>query len=217
MRSPSRPEADGRPVPGGTAARRVLVLTGTCGSGKSTVSNLLSEAGWSRVGEDESWTRLFGRDRGLFGSAEHRAKRRQVHEAVFDRVAGALEAGLNVVIDATVHEAPPEAFLEYRAFFERRGIEWELRVLHPRLEVAVERDAARRQWTVGPERVALLHAKFTGLVFAPEWFLDTSEQSPSETASLLWSHDPGIRVPRRRTSVHGRRARFSARDPGGGG
>jgi predicted kinase len=167
--------------------RRVLVLTGTCGAGKSTVSTLLSEAGWARVCEDEIWATLFDKNRGPFGSDEHRAKRRQVHDVVFRRVTTALEADRDVVIDATVHEAPPEAFLEYRTFFERRGVGWEVRVLHPKLEVAVARDAARRS-SVGAKRVASLRAKFTGIVFPREWFLDTSEQSASETAALLRSN-----------------------------
>ncbi|HEY8021733.1 MAG TPA: hypothetical protein VIH93_11560, partial [Thermoanaerobaculia bacterium] len=91
----------------------------------------------------------------------------------------------HVVIDATVHEAPPEAFHEYRAFFESNGIDWEIRVVHPRLEVAVARDAQRKAWTVGAERVAILRAKFTGMTFASEWFLDTSDDTPERTVHRL--------------------------------
>ena len=168
----------GRDVP------EVLLVTGTCGSGKSTVSALLEKRGWNRVSEDDIWPALFGKDRGPFGSAEHRAKRRRVHDVVFERVSASLANGQRVVIDATVHEAPPEAYEEYRTFFEERRIVWELRILHPTLEVAVKRDA-RRGGSLGADRVARLHAKFSGSTFPAPWFLDTSNQTPEETVDAL--------------------------------
>lgn len=161
---------------------RVLILTGTCGSGKSTVAELLAlREGWERISEDEIWHRRFGRDRGAFGSSEHRRKRRLVHGDVFASVRGALARGRPVVIDATVHESPPESFREYRAFFARNHIAWRLCVLHPRVEVSMARDSSRGGWNAGPERVASLHAKFTGATFPPEAFLDTSLDTPEET------------------------------------
>jgi predicted kinase len=163
----------------------VLLLTGTCGSGKSTIAALLANQGWTRISEDDIWPGLFGKNRGGFGSAEHRRKRRQVHELVFEKVRSALAEGRSVVIDATVHEAPPEAYEEYRAFFHGLGVPWRLRVLHPALEVAVARDAGRSSGALGSERVAQLRAKFTGLVFPAQWYVDTSGQSPSETAEAL--------------------------------
>jgi len=163
----------------------VLLLTGTCGSGKSTISALLAERGWTRISEDDIWPRLFGKERGPFGSAEHRAKRQAVHEVVFAGVRGALAQGQQVVIDATIHEAPPEAFEEYRAFLEGTGTRWQVRVLHPALGVAVARDAGRLSGSLGAERVARLHAKFTGRVFEPQWFLDTSAHTPEQTVAAL--------------------------------
>ncbi len=164
---------------------KVLLLTGTCGSGKSTVASLLARRGWDHISEDEIWPRLFGRNRGSFGSAEHRAKRRRVHDLVFQRLSASVVAGREVVIDATVHEAPPEAFEEYLRFFEEHRIDWWLRVLHPSVEVSIARDAGRGRGSLGAERVAALHAKFTGLVFARDWFLDTSAQTPEDTLRVL--------------------------------
>ena len=164
----------------------VLLLTGTCGSGKTTVSTLLGKLpGWERVGEDEIWLRLHGRDRGPFGSDEHRRKRAAVHEVVHAAILAALARGHCAVLDATVHESPPEAYVEYRDFFERSGIRWTLRVLHPRLEVAVHRAATRGGWRADAGRVASLRAKFTATVFPPEWFLDTSDEKPEQTAARL--------------------------------
>jgi predicted kinase len=164
---------------------RVLLLTGTCGSGKTTVSALLEQRGWRRISEDDIWSARFGKDRGAFGSDEHRCKRRQVHEAVRAAVRAALAAGRDAVIDATVHESPPEAFEEYRDFFAAHGISWALRVLQPRLEVAVARDAARASWTLGARRVGELRAKFTGAVFGAECFVDNSDETAHETADRM--------------------------------
>jgi predicted kinase len=167
-----------------TPTPTVLILTGTCGSGKSTIATLLADRGWACVREDDIWPRLFDKNRGPFGSNEHRAKRRQVQGIVFRTVHAALDLGQNVVIDATVHETPPEAFTEYREYLDRHGITWCLRVLHPMVRVAIARDAGRRR-PLGALRVADLHAKFTGRVFPSSWCLDTSTQTPAETLVTL--------------------------------
>ena len=91
----------------------------------------------------------------------------------------------SVVVDATVHESPPEAYLEYRSWFEEQGIPWSLRVLHPALGVAIDRDVRREGWHAGRERVSSLYAKFTGSVFDPECFVDTSHDTPEETVRRL--------------------------------
>ena len=145
----------------------------------------LGAAGWFRISEDDFWHEQFGRKRGPFGSGEHRRKRQQVHQTVFAAVIHALQGRHLVVIDATVHESPPEAFLEYRAWFEGQHIPWSLRALHPTLEVAISRDARREGWHAGRERVSSLHAKFTGTVFGPEWFVDTSHDTPKDTLRRL--------------------------------
>ena len=161
----------------------VLILTGTCGSGKTTVSALLHNSyGWERISEDDIWYSLYGKDRGPFRSAEHQSKRTLVHEIVLAGVLEAQKKDQQVVIDATVHESPPEAYQEYLQVFEQHGIQWRLLVLQPRLAVAIARDSQRSGWVAGPERVKQLRAKFTGKVFPAEWFLDTSDESPEETA-----------------------------------
>jgi predicted kinase len=165
---------------------KVMVLTGTCGSGKSTVAGLLAlRAGWRRISEDEIWPRRFGKDRGVFGTPEHRAKRAVVQQEVVERVLAALRASENAVVDATIHEAPPEALEEYRAMFAEAGIQWRLWVLHPRVEVAVARDSGRGRGSLGAAMVTSLFDKFTGGVIPPAYFLDTSAESPEATVERV--------------------------------
>ncbi len=164
----------------------VLLLTGPAGRGKTTVSQRIAEtAGWSRVSEDEIWPALFGKDRGAIGSDEHRRKRAAVHARVFDRVLHSIAAGREVVIDATVHEAPPESFQEYGSFFTAHAVRWCVRVLVPRVEVAIARDAARQCWHLGAANVTRLHAKFTGRVFGVEAVIDNSDETADETAARV--------------------------------
>ena len=165
---------------------KVLLITGPAGSGKTTISRIFAERfGWSRVAEDDVWPALFGKNRGTIGSDEHRRKRAEVHEQVFAQLLAARRGGRDVVIEATVHESPPESFAEYRDFFSAHGIEWYLRVLYPRVEVAVARDATRHSWHLGAESVAELHAKFTGTLFPIETYMDNSDESAEMTAARV--------------------------------
>ncbi len=165
---------------------RVLLLTGTCGSGKSTVAQCLAERhGWVRVSEDEVWRAHFHRRRGEPGSAEHRRRRGIVRSEVLSRVRAVVGAGRDVVVDATVHEATPDSLGDYAQLFERAGLGWSIRVLHPRLDVAVARDAQRADWRAGAAGVAGLWRKFTGRRFGAEVFLDTSDDTPEESAARV--------------------------------
>ena len=169
-----------------TQPRKVLLLTGTCGSGKSTVADLIAlQAGWQRISEDEIWRRHFGKERGAFGTNEYRRRRAVVHQQVLDRTRAALAGGYSVVVDATIHETPPEALEEYRTMFAEAGISWSLCVLHPRLEIAIARDADRVDGSLGAARVASLFAKFTRRIIPADCFLDTSDESPDVTVSRI--------------------------------
>jgi hypothetical protein len=114
-----------------------------------------------------------------------------VQDLICARIPPALTAGLNVVLDATVHEAPPEAYFEYQRRFRALEVRWTLRILHPSLEVAIARDAQRPGWRAGSERVTSLHAKFSGATFPTTWFLDTSRDSIPETVARLLSLSVG--------------------------
>ncbi len=62
---------------------------------------------------------------------------------------------------------------------------WSVRVLHPRLEVAVARDAQRPDWRAGAAGVESLWRKYTGERFGREAFLDTSNDTPEESAGRV--------------------------------
>jgi predicted kinase len=161
---------------------KVLLLTGTCGSGKTTIANLLAKhAGWRHISEDNIWHSLFGKNRDQFLSDEHRLKRRQMHALVLKEVLHSLQSGRDIVIDATVHESPPEAYREYQRMLEAHSVEWTIRVLHPRTEVAVARDASRTCWSVGEKAVKELREKFNKSVLPAGCFVDNSDETAEQT------------------------------------
>ena len=69
--------------------------------------------------------------------------------------------------------------------FSHAGIDWHLCVLHPRVDVAIARDAGRGYGSVGAVQVAALHSKFTGRVIPAECFLDTSAEPPEVTVERV--------------------------------
>ncbi len=153
----------------------VLILTGTCGSGKTTISMLLAkDFGWQRIAEDDIGRPIWEEPRPLpNGGAPTQASSSSC--GCICRYSRGRRAHQNVVVDATVHEMPPAAYLEYKAFFDTHTIAWRLCILHPRVEVAIARDSQRFDWVAGGQRVRV-RAKFTGAVFAHEWFIDNSKR-----------------------------------------
>lgn len=163
----------------------VLVLSGACGSGKSTIARLLAEQhGWFRVSEDDVWESVFQNDRDRIGTTEHLRRRAVVRMKVVGSVGEAVITS-NVVVDATVHDTDPTSVREYQTMFQAAGVPWQIRVLHPRLEVVVERDAMRSVRTLGAERVERLWRKFSGGLLDSRVFLDSSEEGPQDTASRV--------------------------------
>ena len=161
---------------------KTIILTGTCGSGKTTISKLLaSKLDWIRISEDDIWKQCFGKDRGIFGSDEHRKKRQFVHNIVFNEILVFTKEGKFIVIDGTVHESPPEAYDDYCQFFQIHRISWQLFILHPTLNIAIQRDSQRVDWVAGLKRVEQLYLKFNGLIFPKECFIDNSYETPIQT------------------------------------
>ena len=164
----------------------VLILTGTCGSGKTTISKLLViKNGWKRISEDDIWEKNYGKNRGIFGTDEHRKKRYSIHVIVLSEILSIKNEKQNIVLDATVHELPPEAYNEYKELFKKHNIKWDICVLHPRLEVAIKRDSQRIDWVAGSERVKNLRLKFNGKVFPEECFVDNSDDTPFQTLEKI--------------------------------
>ena len=113
------------------------------------------------------------KDRGVFATPEH-SSRRGCSRKVLGTRPGIARCRIQRGRQRDISRAPPEALEEYRTLFAQAGIRWHLCVLHPRLEVAVARDASRACGSLEAARVASPFAKFTGRAISPGCFLDTS-------------------------------------------
>ncbi len=57
--------------------------------------------------------------------------------------------------------------------------------IHPRLKIAIKRDSERKDWVAGSERVESLRAKFNGMVFPKECYIDNSDETPDQTMKRI--------------------------------
>lgn len=167
------------PVPHPPTAR-VLLLSGTCASGKSTVSYLLSERyGLAQI--DGDWILdLRRRELGRKVSLE------ETHESMLAMAVGMVALGRSAVI---AHVILPQALAWYRAHLAARRIVHRAVVLMPPMDTLLERNRTRDCWPQ-PTPEYWVHKFVDGLRAGPEsvhaLFYDNSRETADETAQRLW-------------------------------
>lgn len=167
------------PIPLSSSAR-VLLLSGTCASGKSAVSYLLSER-YGLVQIDGDWVldmlrRELGRRVGF----------EETHEAMLAMAVGMVALGKSAVI---AHIILPEALARYRARLTERGIIHRAVVLMPTMEALLERNRTRDCWPQ-PTPEYWVRKFVDDLRAGPEdvqaLFYDNSNETAEQTAQRLW-------------------------------
>lgn len=166
--------------------QKIFLITGPGGSGKTTIAQLLVRQGnflWLD-GDDED-TEFF--PKGGQWLPENAALLKKAHEKILRKSKELLSQRKNVVVDYII-------FGQYEEFFEmfqrEFGKSLEIRILFPRLEECVKRDAKRACWTTGSERIVAVSSEFLALKekLGSEVFLDTSEQTPEETVKKYFQY-----------------------------
>ncbi len=157
----------------------LLLISGSCASGKSTVSYLLAQR-YGCVQIDGDWI-LHLRRRELGHAPEYPG----IDADMLAMAAGILALGRAVVI---AHVILPAQLVFYADFCAARGIAWQMAALLPREEVLLERNRTRVCWpkTTPEYWVLKFHAD---LQDAPDtfkrWYYDNSLETPAETAQRL--------------------------------
>jgi hypothetical protein len=97
-----------------------------------------------------------------------------------------IDKGNNVVIDYIIF-GQYEGFI--KSFRNEFGDNFSVKVLFPSFEKMAKRDAERKCWTTGKERIETVHSEFEALkdIIGEENYLDTSEQSPEDTVQDIIS------------------------------
>lgn len=167
--------------------KRVLILTGPGGSGKTTVADLLvKECSFVKVDGDNLDTEFFPDGGQWFPENIERLKR--AHENIFAEVKKQFNNGENnVVLDYII-------FGDYLRFFEMFKNEFgdilEIKVLFPSKEEMVKRDKERECWTTGIDRISAVRAEFEAIknVIGEDNFIDTTGQTPFYTFEEYFGH-----------------------------
>ena len=116
---------------------RVLVVSGTCASGKTTVSDVLAEQhGFVQL--DADWFLAKRKD-----ELGRHIDFNEVHEEMLTMAEGLVHLGRDVVI---AHVVLPEWVAMYERFFGERGIAYRVVILMPQMKVILQRNEERVCW-----------------------------------------------------------------------
>lgn len=167
--------------------KRILILTGPGGSGKTTIADLLEKkCGFIKIDGDNLDTEFFPDGGQWFPENVERLKR--AHEKIFDEVKQQFNNGKNnVVLDYII-------FGDYLKFFEmfkkEFGDKLEIKVLFPTQEEMIKRDKERECWTTGIDRISAVRNEFEVIKnkIGKENFIDTTNQTPIDTFEKYFSN-----------------------------
>jgi hypothetical protein len=158
----------------------VLLLTGSCASGKSTVSWLLA-AQHGLVQVDGDW--VLAQRRGEWG---HTVDYRRIDAELATMAEGFAWLGLGCVIAQVIL---PDTVPAYAAHFNARGIPWRLVALMPARDALLERSRTRATWPhpTPEEWVHRFQDDLLGLRPGGRISVhDNTEESPEQTADTVW-------------------------------
>jgi len=167
--------------------KKVLILTGPGGSGKTTIADLLVErCGFIKVDGDYLDTEFFP-NRGQWFPGNFK-KLKQAQKKIFTEVKKKFNNGENnVVLDYII-------FGNYLEFFEKFKKEFknnlEIKVLFPTREEMVKRDKERECWTTGSERISAVRAEFEAIkdAIGKDNFIYTTGLTPNATLKKYFNH-----------------------------
>jgi len=164
---------------------KVLLITGPGGSGKTTVSEMLSQrSGFEYLDGDNVDTEFFpDGDQWLPENAE---KLKMAHKKILMKTRELVDQGKSAVVDYIIFGRYPE-FVE--SFKKEFGGDFQIKVLFPSRDELVKRDRNRECWTTGIDRIDAVHKEFDSLKdeIGNEHFLDTTGQIPEETVEAILS------------------------------
>ena len=159
---------------------KVIIITGPCGVGKTTITNLLAkELNLPLISGDHLKEILFP---DIAYITEYPEKLKELKRAILQKAKKLVEQGNSAIIDYVILG---ESYVgEYQKEFDKSLI---VKVLFPSIDVAIQRDALRDCWTSGSEMINELYKKYKRLepIIGRENYMDTGNQSPEETVAII--------------------------------
>jgi adenylate kinase family enzyme len=159
--------------------KKVLILTGSGGSGKTTIANLLvKKHGFIKIDGDKLDTEFF--PKGNQWLLKNSKKLSLAHDKILAETKKAHSRSRNVVIDYII-------FGNYRDFFKKFKKEFknslEIKVLFPSEKETIARDNNRKCWTTGKRRIRKVRTELEAMknIIGKNNFLDTTDLKQNET------------------------------------
>jgi uridine kinase len=108
--------------------RKVIIIAGPAGSGKTTTAlRIAQNNNWSVISEDEFWVEIKkGHPEGEMRTPEEESI---IQKKTLDKVLAMLASGSNVVLEFILYQNPPTPIIFYQTELERRNIEVLIRLL----------------------------------------------------------------------------------------
>lgn len=161
--------------------KKVILLTGPGGAGKSTIAELIAKnCGYIFIDGDQEDTEFFP-DGGQW-LPENRGKLIKAHDKILFKTQQLVKDGKKVVVDYIIFGN----YLEYIEKFKKAfGDDLDVKVLFPSEAETIHRDAKRQSYTTGPDRIRAVRQELETIKkdIGPANFLDTSGESPEETVA----------------------------------
>ncbi len=159
--------------------KKVLILSGPGGSGKTAIAELLvKNCNFVLLDGDNEDTEFF--PDGKQWLPENSEKLHEAHEKILKKTKEIFKKGRSVVVDYII-------FGHYLEFFEKFknefGSSLEIKILFPSKHECIDRDIKRECWTTGVERINKVYKEFEDIKdkLDAENFIDTTEQTTEET------------------------------------
>jgi gluconate kinase len=154
----------------------VLLITGTCASGKTTLGKLLADKyGYIHIDGDEVWKEVKAQRGKQVGWND-------IHQDILTHTTQFVDLSKIVI----THVIFPELLPIYQAFYAQRNLQLIVIVLMPKNEVIYSRNQLRKCWPVPTAQKDIddINKKLKSDLYL-SYYLDTSDQSPGESVAAI--------------------------------
>lgn len=161
--------------------QNVIIITGLCGSGKSSVGQMLEKKiGYVHIDGDAVSKRVNWDIRN--GNLKERSGYR-VFDEMLESIHVLLQQGYSVIGTYVFSE---EEMKRYKEKFTELGVNSHFFVLKTEKDICIERDKARESWTAGEEFVMKWYDEQRALIESGTWIVvDNSVDSLDDTVEKI--------------------------------